>query len=64
MKMWEAELHLKKEDMSRVLYGVRNLMFDNNVLGTSGDDYGAVYLPTDQARHHWETIEQIIEQVD
>ncbi|WP_160132982.1 ArsR/SmtB family transcription factor [Halococcus salsus] len=41
-----------------------DVLVDNNVLENSGDDYGAVYLPTDQARHHWETIEDIIEQVD
>ena len=27
----------------------------------TGDDYGAVYLPTDRARHNWETVEEIIE---
>lgn len=40
------------------------VLVDNNVLETSGDEYGAIYLPTDQARHHWETIEKITEQVD
>ena len=37
---------------------------DNGVVENSGDDYGAVYLPTDSARHHWDTIETIMEQVD
>lgn len=37
---------------------------ENNVVRDSGDDYGAVYLPTDQARVHWETIEEIIDQAD
>jgi DNA-binding transcriptional ArsR family regulator len=36
---------------------------DNNIVRDSGDDYGAIYLPTDQARVHWETIENIIDQV-
>jgi DNA-binding transcriptional ArsR family regulator len=36
---------------------------DNNIVRDSGDDYGAIYLPTDQARVHWETIEDIIDQV-
>lgn len=36
---------------------------DNNVIKNSGDDYGAVYLPTQQARANWETIEEIIQQV-
>lgn len=37
---------------------------DNDVLTVSGDDYGAIYLPTEQARDHWDVIEQIIEQVE
>jgi DNA-binding transcriptional ArsR family regulator len=37
---------------------------DNDVLQDSGDDYGAVYLPTDRARAHWDTIETIMEQVE
>ena len=37
MKMWEAELHLKKDDMSRVLYGVGKLMFDDEVLKSVRD---------------------------
>ena len=40
------------------------VLVDNGVVQKSGDDYGAVYLPTDQARHHWETVEEIIEQVN
>ncbi len=41
-----------------------DVLEENDVLENSGDDYGAIYLPTDQARHHWDTIEQIMEQVD
>ena len=41
-----------------------DVLQDNGVLQNSGDDYGAVYLPTDQARHHWDTIEEIIVQVE
>ncbi|MFB6139834.1 MAG: winged helix-turn-helix domain-containing protein [Halosimplex sp.] len=36
---------------------------DNNVLESSGDDYGAVYLPTDQCRAHWDTVEDVLETV-
>lgn len=35
---------------------------DNDVVTKSGDEYGAVYLPTDRARRNWETIEEIIEE--
>ena len=41
-----------------------DVLQDNGVLQNSGNDYGAVYLPTDQARHHWDTIEEIIVQVE
>jgi DNA-binding transcriptional ArsR family regulator len=41
-----------------------DVLAENNVVRDSGDDYGAVYLPTDQARVHWETIEEILEEVD
>ena len=41
-----------------------DVLADNDVVENSGGDYGAVYLPTDRARHHWDTIEDIIEQVE
>ena len=41
-----------------------DVLRDNDVITDSGDDYGAIYLPTDRARHHWGTIERIIEEVD
>jgi len=41
-----------------------DVLMDNDIVTNSGDDYGAVYLPTDRARHHWDTVEEIIEEVD
>ncbi|WP_114578337.1 winged helix-turn-helix domain-containing protein [Saliphagus sp. LR7] len=41
-----------------------DVLVENNILQKSGDEYGAVYLPTDQARHHWDTIEQIMNSVE
>jgi len=41
-----------------------DVLADNDVVRDSGDDYGAVYLPTEQAQHHWATVEEIIEQVE
>ncbi|ELZ81750.1 putative DNA binding protein [Haloferax elongans ATCC BAA-1513] len=41
-----------------------DVLMDNNVVQRSGDDYGAVYLPSGRCRANWETVEQIIEQVD
>ncbi|MFB6188686.1 MAG: winged helix-turn-helix domain-containing protein [Halapricum sp.] len=37
---------------------------DNNVVEASSDDYGAVYLLTDQLRVHWDTVEEIFETVE
>jgi len=41
-----------------------DVLMENDIVENSGDDYGAVYLPTGQARDHWDTVEQIIEKVD
>ena len=40
------------------------VLTDNDVLKKSGNDYGAVYIPTQQARDHWATIEDIIDRLD
>lgn len=40
-----------------------DVLVDNGIVEKSGDDYGAVYLITDQARHQWETVETITESV-
>lgn len=39
-----------------------DVLTENDIVRATGDDYGAVYLPTDRARHHWDTIEEIIEE--
>ena len=41
-----------------------DVLVENDVLRNSGDEYGAIYLPTDRARANWETVERIIEQVE
>ena len=38
-----------------------DVLIDNDILRKSGDDYGAVYLPTERARQHWDTVEEIVE---
>lgn len=40
-----------------------DVLEENNVVTDSGDDYGKVYLPTESARVHWDTVEEIIEKV-
>jgi DNA-binding transcriptional ArsR family regulator len=41
-----------------------DVMMANNVVTRSGDDYGAVYLLTDQVEAHWETVEEILAAVE
>ena len=41
-----------------------DVMTDNDVVEASGDDYGAVYLPSSTTRDHWDTVETIINQLD
>lgn len=41
-----------------------DVLTENDILENSGDDYGAIYLPTSRARNHWDLVEEIIEQVD
>ncbi|MFC7227113.1 winged helix-turn-helix domain-containing protein [Salinirubellus salinus] len=38
-----------------------DVLAENDVVRDSGDDYGAVYLPTQRVRQHWDTVEQILE---
>ena len=40
-----------------------DVLTENGVLESSGDEYGAVYLLTDRAQRNWETIESIIAEV-
>lgn len=41
-----------------------DVLMDNGVVENSGDDYGAVYLLTDRAEHNWDTIRDIIAEVE
>ncbi|MGB9965467.1 winged helix-turn-helix domain-containing protein [Halobacterium sp. CBA1126] len=41
-----------------------DVLVENGIVESSGDDYGAVYLPTEAARDNWDTIEEIIEEVE
>jgi predicted ArsR family transcriptional regulator len=40
-----------------------DVLIEHDIVEKSGDDYGAIYLPTEQTRQNWETVERIIEQV-
>lgn len=41
-----------------------DILMDNNIVRRSDNDYGAVYLFTDQARSNRELIDEILETVD
>ena len=41
-----------------------DVLADNNVVQSSGDEYGAVYLPTDATREHWDVVTEITDQLD
>ena len=36
----------------------------NGIVTSSDASYGTIYLPSEQAETHWETVTQIISQVD
>jgi DNA-binding transcriptional ArsR family regulator len=41
-----------------------DVLEDNGVVESTDSDYGTVYLPSDRARTHWDTVEEIVEQVE
>lgn len=40
------------------------VLMNNNVLTNSGNDYGAVYMPSGQCRQHWGTVEEILDRME
>jgi len=40
------------------------VMEDNNVVVSRGEDYGVVYLPTQATRDHWDVVTEITEARD
>lgn len=41
-----------------------DVLMDNNVVKRTDNDYGAVYLFTEQVEANWETVEEILETLD
>jgi DNA-binding transcriptional ArsR family regulator len=37
---------------------------DNGIVVTSGDEYGAIYMPAERVRQQWGTVETVLEAVD
>ena len=40
------------------------VLTEHNILESSGDEYGAVYTPTERVRHHWDVVEEILAEVE
>lgn len=41
-----------------------DVLLENDIIERQGDNYGAIYIPTRQTRQHWETVEDIIQQIE
>ena len=41
-----------------------DVLVENDIVTKEGEDYGAVYLLTQRTRQHWETVEEVLEQVE
>lgn len=41
-----------------------DVLEDNDVVEKSGEDYGAIYLPSDRVRQYWDTVEEILDEVE
>lgn len=41
-----------------------DILCENNVVKRTDNEYGAVYLVTDQVKAHWEVVEEIFETMD
>ncbi|MFB6281961.1 MAG: ArsR/SmtB family transcription factor [Haloferacaceae archaeon] len=55
------------EDLDLAYQTVRHhldVLERNDVVTSSDEDYGRIYLPSDRTRQHWDTVERIVEQVD
>lgn len=55
------------EDLGLAYNTVRHHLdvLERNGIVTSGDaDYGTVYLPSDRAQAHWETVEDIVSRME
>jgi DNA-binding transcriptional ArsR family regulator len=51
------------EDLDLAYNTVRHhldVLEDNGVITSSNADYGTIYLPSDRARAHWDTVETVL----
>ncbi|EMA71354.1 helix-turn-helix domain-containing protein [Halorubrum terrestre] len=55
------------EDLDLAYKTVRHhldVLEENGVIESTDQNYGAIYLPTDRTRTHWDTVEEIIDQLE
>jgi len=55
------------EDLDLAYNTIRHhldVLEDNGVVTSSDASYGVIYLPSERAQNHWDTVEQILSQVD
>ncbi len=54
------------EDVDLAYNTVRHhldVLEENDIVTSSDESYGTIYLPSDRARANWDTVEDIIDQV-
>jgi len=55
------------EDLDLAYNTIRHhleVLEENGVVTSSDASYGVIYLPSERAQNHWDTVEQILTQVD
>ena len=55
------------EDLDLAYNTIRHhldVLEDNGIITSSDADYGTIYLSSDQARAHWETVETVLTKLD
>jgi predicted ArsR family transcriptional regulator len=63
VKTFPRSTHRLAEDLDYTDKTIRHhldVLVDNDILRGSGNNYGEVYVLTDQARHHWDRIHELI----
>ncbi|MFB6080864.1 MAG: ArsR/SmtB family transcription factor [Haloferacaceae archaeon] len=53
------DLHLDYKTVRHHL----DVLVEHDILESSGEEYGAVYVPTEGVRAHWDVVEAIVEEI-
>lgn len=55
------------EDLGLAYNTIRHhldVLEDNGIITSSDADYGTIYLPSDRARAHWDTVETVLAKLE